>query len=573
MAKLNAAQIASLLREFGDRMDFAGDNPFRARAYRRAADNLALTTVPIDRLIAEHRLTDIPGIGDALAGLIAHLHETGSDPRLEKMRSQVPDELLQMLRIPGLRPDKIHKLHDKLGISSIDELERAARSDKLKTTKGFGPAFQTKVLQGIELSRRSGGKHIHRAAAALEYAAAELKKSRPDLSIISPAGEFRRGCELVRDFALVAVTSRDDARDAEISGAEGMKVHITTKARYGITLLLATGSDNHIAALRALASQRGWTLDGKGLRDGNKVLASATESEIYACLDLPFIAPELRETGAEVELARDGRLPTLVEAADIHGVLHAHTNQSDGTDTLQDMAKAAEENGYSYLGLTDHSQTASYAGGLQPDEVVAQQREVERLNRKQKSGFHVFKGIESDILADGSLDYSDDILQGFDLIIASVHSRFRMSPAEQTARIVRAIENPRTTILGHVTGRLLMRRHGYDVDMEAILRACARHGVAIELNANPWRLDMDWRWCTRALELGCMFSINPDAHSTEEIKNIRWGVLMARKGAVPRERVLNCRSRTEFNNYLQERRRRAADAVPSRRPRSRKRAR
>ncbi len=558
MAKLNAAQIANLLREIGDRMVFAGENPFRARAYRRAADNLALTTVPIDRLIAEDILTEIPGIGDALARLIVHLHETGSDPRLERMRSEVPAGFLEMLRIPGLRPDRIRKLHDVLGISSIDELQDAARSDRLKTTKGFGPAFQTKVLQGIELSRRSGGKHIHRTAAALEYAAVELKKRRPDLSIISPAGEFRRGCELVRELSLVAVTSRDRARDREISAAEGMTVHITTKARYGIALLLATGSENHIAALRALAAQRGWTLDANGLRDGKKVLASAAETEIYARLDLPFIAPELRETGAEVELARKGRLPELVNAGDIRGVLHAHTDQSDGVDTLEDMAKAAQENGYSYLGLTDHSQTASYAGGLQPAEVLAQQREVERLNRKRGAGFRVFKGIESDILADGSLDYSDDILQRFDLIIASVHSRFRMNSAEQTARIVRAIENPRTTILGHMTGRLLLRRPGYDLDMEAILRACARHGVAIEINANPWRLDMDWRWCTRALELGCMFSINPDAHSTEEIKNIRWGVLMARKGAVPRERVLNCLSRADFEKYLQERRKRAA---------------
>ncbi|HEX5279907.1 MAG TPA: PHP domain-containing protein, partial [Micropepsaceae bacterium] len=521
MAKLNAGEIASLLREIGDRMDFAGENHFRARAYRRAADNLALTTVPVDQLIAEDRLTDIPGIGDALAGLIARLHETGSDPRLDKMRAEIPGEVLEMLRIPGLRPDRIRKLHDKLGIGSVKELELAARSDRLKTAKGFGPAFQTKILQGIELSRRSSGRHMHRAAAALEYTAAELRKTRPELSIVTPAGEFRRGCELVRELSLVAVTSRDRARDTQLSGAEGMTVYITTRARYGIALLLATGSEKHIAALRELAAARGWTLDPKGLRDGKRILASATEAEVYARLGLPFIVPELRETGAEVELAQQGRLPDLVDARDIHGVLHAHTEQSDGVDTLQDMAEAAKARGYSYLGLTDHSQTASYAGGLQPDEVLAQQHDVDRLNRKLGAGFRVFKGIESDILADGTLDYPDDILRRFDLIIASVHSRFRMSPAEQTARIVRAIENPRTTILGHVTGRQLLRRPGYEVEMEAILRACAKHGVAIEINANPWRLDIDWRWCSRALELGCMFSINPDAHSTEEIDNIR----------------------------------------------------
>ena len=260
----------------------------------------------------------------------------------------------------------------------------------------------------------------------------------------------------------------------------------------------------------------------------------------------------------EVQRARESGLPALVSQEDIQGVLHAHTVQSDGADTLEDMADAAQKRGYAYLGVTDHSQTAHYAGGLTAQEVLAQQREIEQVNQRCGSDFRIFKGIESDILADGSLDYSEDVLRSFELIIASVHSRFRMNRQEQTERILKAIANPHTTILGHVTGRLLLNRAGYDVDMEAILSACAEHSVAVEINANPWRLDLDWRWCERALQLGCFLSINPDAHSTNEIDNMRWGILMARKGAVPKDRVLNALRRTDFEVYLRERKRRAS---------------
>ena len=244
--------------------------------------------------------------------------------------------------------------------------------------------------------------------------------------------------------------------------------------------------------------------------------------------------------------------------------MHAHTTEADGADTLKEMAKATRSRGYAYLGLTDHSQTAHYAGGLKPDEVLAQQKQADKLNARSGGGFRIFKGIESDILADGSLDYPEDMLKSFDLVIASVHSRFRMSKAEQTERIVKAVANPHTTILGHVTGRLLLKRPGYEVDMERILRACAEHGVAVEINSNPWRLDLDWRWCARALKLGCLFSINPDAHSMEEIDNIQLGVLMARKGAVPKDRLLNGLTLPAFEAHLRQRK---AKSTPKRRAR------
>jgi DNA polymerase (family 10) len=343
--------------------------------------------------------------------------------------------------------------------------------------------------------------------------------------------------------------------DRTVQQGEELVVHVTRPERYGIALLRATGSDAHLHALRKVARRKKLALQAEGVMKGDRMVAQRTEDEIYAALGLPYIAPELRETGKEVELAVAGKLPELVTQADLRGVLHAHTTESDGSDSLEDMAEAARHRGYAYLGLTDHSQTAHYAGGLKVEEVAAQQRAVDRLNKRYGARFHVFKGIESDILDDGSLDYPDEVLASFDLVIASIHSKFRMARKEQTDRIVKAVENPYTTVLGHVTGRQLLRRPGYEVDMERVLKACAEHGVAIEINAHPWRLDMDWRWCERGLELGCLFSINPDAHSTEEIDNIQWDVLMARKGAVPKERVLNALNVSEFREHLQRRKR------------------
>jgi DNA polymerase (family X) len=570
MANLDAAAVARLLREIGQRMELKGGNPYRAKAYSRAAESLSLTTVPLDRLIKDGRLKEIPGVGEALAAVITQLHETGRHATLEKMREEFPEGVLEMLRIPGLRPERVRKLYDELGIASLSELEEAARADRLKSAKGFGPAFQAKLLQGITMSRSPQGRHLHRAASAFSYAISELERTHPALTVITEAGEFRRGCEIVRTLSLVAVDPHLEGRDDTITAGDQLSVRVTRPERYGIALLLETGSEHHLAALRALAAKKGWTLDTDGLRSNSRILARKTEEEIYSMLGLPFIAPELRETGAEVELAAQGRLPELVTGTDIRGVLHAHTDQSDGADTLDEMAKATRDRGYAYLGLTDHSQTASYAGGLKVEEVLAQQRAVDRLNKTFGSRFHVFKGIESDILADGSLDYAREILDSFDLIIASVHSRFRMSEKEQTDRIVKAVSNPHTTVLGHVTGRQLLRRPGYEVDMERILRACAEHEVAVEINANPWRLDLDWRWCTRALELGCMFSINPDAHSTDEIDNIKWGVLMARKGAVPKDRVLTAMNLPEFGAHLAQRKTRAAGSRTKRRQRSRR---
>ena len=565
MPQLTASEIAQLLREIGDHIALKGGNPYRARAYHRAAENLALSTIPLDQLIKDKRLTEIPGVGEALAAVITQLHETGHHPSLESTRSETPQGVLEMLRIPGLKPDRVKKLYEELGIKSLAELEKAAKSDRLTSTKGFGPAFQAKVLQGIEMSRRPQGRHLHRARSAISYAMAELQRTHPHLTRVTPAGEFRRGCEIISTMALVAVNPQLKGENDTLTAGDSLAIHVTNNQRYGITLLLATGSDQHIEALQSVARHKGLILDGDGLRKGNRIIASKSEEDIYDALGLPFIAPELRETGKEVVLALDGELPELVTDKDIRGILHAHTTESDGGDTLEDMAQATKDRRYAYLGLTEHSQTAHYAGGLKPAEVLAQQKQIDKLNKNFGSRFRIFKGIESDILPDGSLDYPDEILDSFDMVIASVHGQFRMGKAEQTERILKAIANPYTTILGHVTGRQLLRRPGYEVDMEKILTACAKQGVAIEINANPWRLDLDWRWCQRGLELGCMFSIDPDAHSTDEIDNVAWGVMMARKGAVPKDRVLNTLSLNQFAAHLEQRKHDTHKPRPNRR--------
>jgi DNA polymerase (family 10) len=494
-------------------------------------------------------------VGDAIADIVTKLHETGGHPALTAMRKEMPAGALEMLSIPGLRPDKVMKIYKELGISSLDELEKAAKEDRLKSVKGLGAALQTKILQGIEIRRKGEGqRHMHRAAKLLESAQEQLRRSKLDIKQLISAGDFRRGCELVSNLAIVAETTRLEGEPRKLLSNSQLSVYVTDKRRAGATLLLATGSEKHIEQLRSLAAKREMTLDEQGLRNGKKIIASRTEEDIYKALGLPFIEPELREGSGEIDLAKRGRLPRLVTDADIHGVLHAHTNRSDGVDTLEVMAAATRAHGYQYFGVADHSQSAHYAGGLSLDEIAEQHAEADRLNKRYGGSFRIFKGIESDILADGSLDYPDDVLAQFDFVVASVHSRFKLSRKEQTDRILRAVADPRTTILGHMTGRQLLRRPGYEVDVEKILAACAEHGVAVEINANPWRLDLDWRWHQRALELGCMMSINPDAHSTSEIELTHWGVEMARKGGVPRDRVLNCLELPQFADYLDHRR-------------------
>lgn len=558
MSKADTQTVARLLREYAQRTALRGGNPYRSKAYSRAADSLMALAVPLDGLIAEGRLTEIPGVGDAIADIIVKLQRTGTHPSLEKLRKEIPAGVLELLTVPGLRPDKVLRLYKDLGVSSLAELEKAAKEDRIKKTKGLGAALQTKVLQNLAIARSGEGKlHLHRAAALLEHAKASLLASAPELRHVTVAGDFRRGCELVGDLSIVAEAPAAAARPLK---SVGLQVHIADGKHFGAALLHATGSAAHLEGLRELAEKKGMSLEEDGLHRGRAVIA-AKEEDIYRALGLPFIEPELREGRGEIERALKETLPRLVTDTDLRGILHCHTDASDGTETLETMAKATRDRGFEYFGVADHSKSAHYAGGLSVGQIEEQQREADRLIRKFGKDFRILKGIESDILADGSLDYADDVLATFDFIVASIHGRFKLDRKAQTNRLLQAISNRHTTIIGHMTGRQLQRRPGYEIDVEKVLRACAKHDVAVEINAHPWRLDLDWRWHQAALAFGCMMSINPDAHSVRELDHMHWGVEMARKGGVPADRVLNALPLAEITRYLKQKRRSMAKAA------------
>ena len=544
------AEVARLLSEIGHRLALAGESPYKARAYQRAAENLLTLTMPLSEVIAQGRLREIPGVGAAIASVIEELRRRGTTDALERLRADTPASVLELLRIPGIGPEKVTQLYKRLGVATPHDLEQACREDRVSTTKGLGASLQAKVMQGLELMRRGQGQRlIHHAGNLLEAIASNLARSHPELKQITPAGDYRRGCELVSDLAIVA-EARDDetTRIVELSG--GTKLWLAGRRRYALALFAATGSAEHIKQVRAFGEGRGVQLRDDGLYRGKRLLTCGTEEQLYRHLGLAYVPPELREGKGEVELAAADRLPSLVTMEDLRGLLHCHTDFSDGGNTLEEMAKATKRRGYGYFGVADHSRSASYAGGLSLERVEEQHGLADRLNRRFGSAFRILKGIESDILQDGALDYPDDVLGTFDFVVASVHSRFRMDRKAQTKRMLRAVANPFTTVLGHMTGRMLLRRPGYEIDVERVLRACAEHRVAVEINANPHRLDLDWRWHDRALDLGCMFSINPDAHSIAELDLTRWGVLMARKGGLPRERVLNCLDAESLQRWL-----------------------
>jgi DNA polymerase (family X) len=554
MAKLDAQQVADLLLEIGRRASLEGGNPYKSRAYIRAAESLRTLVVSLDEVIRRSQLRALPGIGDAIARRIIELRERGTDEGLEKLRAKYPAGLLELLGIPRLKPSVVIKLHKELGIASLLEAEAAAREGRFRKLKGLGASLERKILEGAALVRGAEGRmRANRAEELMEHAAETLRAQ--GLDDIRIAGDLRRGCEVISDLRLVGASHTLKRTGHTQVGTVG--VDIVPQDKVGGALLYATGSQRHLEQLEALAREQKLTLSKDGLGKPGGPLSARTEQDIYRRLGLSFIPPELREGYDEVQLARARKLPSLIEQKDLQGLLHIHTDFSDGFHTLREMAEAARERGYRYLGISDHSQSAHYAGGLSVDKILQQHEEIDALNQEFGRSFRILKGIESDIRADGSLDYTDDILARFDFVVASIHSGFRRDKAEQTARIVRAVSNPFTSILGHVTGRLLLRRTGYEVDMETILKACSEHHVAVEINCNPNRLELDWRWHKRAVELGCLLSVNPDAHSIRELDLVRWGVAIARKGGLSRKNVLNTMALPALLKHLQRKQTRA----------------
>jgi DNA polymerase (family 10) len=552
MPERNAAEVADLLEEIGRRAAFESANPYKAKAYVRAAESLRRLVRPLGELVREGALQTIPGVGAAIAKRIESLHRGDTDESLERMRTKLPAGLLGLLAIPRLRSGTILKLNHLLDVTSVEDLAAACREGRVAATKGLGAALERKILQGLKIASEGEGRlRMNPAQAILDQTIAELKRLRPALHKITIAGDLRRACELVSDLRLVAVDPKATAVAEKRFGP--VTLHTGRAARYGAMLLHATGSERHLAQLSALARKQGLSLNRDSLRRGTRKVSTPREEDIYKALGLSFIPPELREGTDEIALAAKDALPELVALNDLRGLVHLHTDFSDGANTVEEMAEGARERGYTYLGVADHSHSAHYAGGLKLDEIDTQHKMIDALNRRYRGRFRILKGIESDILADGSLDYPPDVLKRFDFIVASVHSRFKMTRGEQTKRIITAVSNPYTTILGHMTGRQLLRRPGYDIDVEAILKACANHGVAVEINGSTWRLDLDWRWHRKALELGCMLSINPDAHSIAELDLVRWGLAVARKGGVPRDRVLNALSLEHILQHLRDR--------------------
>jgi DNA polymerase (family X) len=565
---------AHLLDTIATYLELKGDNPFKVRAFGNAARAVETFPGDVDEALASGALAEAEGIGKATLEVLREFARTGRSAVLEELRRDVPPGLVEMRRISGLGAAKIKVLHEQLRISTIAELELAARNGRLAGTPGFGGKMAEKILRGIEfLHRTSGFRLSHHAARAAEQLRATVA-ALPGVACVEIAGSVRRRSELARDVDLaVAATvpagtllerlraaaptldasAREDGLALRLEGGLDADVYCAAPDRFGHTLAWATGSAAHLERLAAHAAARGIVLDREGLSRGGVPVPCPDEAALYAALGLPFIPPELREGRDEVARAAAGTLPRLVERGDLKGLLHCHSVYSDGANTIADLAAATAAAGYSYLGLTDHSVAAAYAGGMKEEAILRQHNEIDALNGAL-DGLRVLKGVEADILADGALDYSSTILDSFEFVVGSVHSRMEQDQAAMTARVLCAMDDPHLTILGHPTGRLLLGREPYALDVDAVIARAAERGVAIEINGDPQRLDLDWRRCAEAREAGVAISIGSDAHSLAGLGNMDSGLAVARKGGLEAKDVLNTKDADGFLDFARRRR-------------------
>jgi len=550
-------EIADVLQETADLLELTGGNPHRARAFSRAARSLSGLDDAVAGRLGEGTLVDVQGIGDAMADHVADILHGGSFELRDELLSAVPPGLMDVMQVKGLGTKRTRRLWTELDVTSLDELEQAAEEERITALDGFGAKTQQNILENVRQQRRYETQW--RLADAWGATRSFLQELRAVDAVTRAerTGALRRRRETVEQAeVLVAttqpaavrerITSRLDDASTDESGVAGrlkegvpLQVHLTVPDRFGTAWWRTTGAPDHCAAVE----------------EANGPPADhADEATLYRAAGLSYVPPALREHQGEVDAAAEDALPALLAPDDLHGCLHNHSTYSDGAHSLREMAEAARDRGFSYFGICDHSQSLRIADGLSPEEVREQQAEVDRLNEaladETDPPFRIFHGIESDILGDGSLDYETDVLDLFDFVVASVHTGFSMTEEEATQRLVRAIEHPHTRILGHPTGRLLLRREGYPIDHARIIEACAEHGVALELNANPHRLDLDWRWVRRAAEEGVLLSINPDAHAIQEIDYVKWGVTVGRKGWLTRDQCLNAKSLRAFTQWL-----------------------
>lgn len=571
---LDRTAVAHVLEQIASYLDLQGENPFRVRAFRTAARTVAGLPGELSGVLADGSLAAMKGIGPGTLQIIEELVTAGRSSLLEELREKVAPGLVDMLEISGLGVAKVRAIHERLGIDSLPELEAAARDGRLAALPGFGRKTVDGILKGIALLRRSSGYRLaHHAAQEAEALRAALTEL-PGVLEVHIAGEVRRRSEIVQQQVIVLVVEgapgeplralqqlpgvdefagQDDRRvTLRFAGGSASQVVVTAPVNLGAVLVQATGSEAHLERLTARAAERGYTLAGGALWRGSEFVATPSEEVLYRHLGLAWVPPELREGLDELERCAEAT-PRLVERADLRGFLHCHSSYSDGIPSVRELALAVREAGYAYVGITDHSRAAAYAGGLSIDDLRRQWAEIDALNA-ELGDIRILKGIESDILAEGSLDYPDEILAGFDFVIASIHSRFAMDEAEMTARILRALDNPFLTILGHPTGRLLLSREPYALDLEAVIARAAANGVCIEINADPQRLDLDWRMLRRAREAGVMISIGADAHTVGGIGNVEYGLGVARKGGLGPGDLLNCLAAGEFLAFAARRR-------------------
>ena len=549
-------------------MELHEENPFKIRSYQSVIYTIDQGGVSLDGL-SKDQLQEIKGIGKSMAEVIIALDETGTAPVLDDLLAKTPEGLLEVLQIKGLGPKKIKVLWKDLNITSTHELMEACQSGQVAKLKGFGEKTQQSIITAMEYQEANRSKWLYADLEPVVEALQQDLEQQFGVGKVAITGDYARKLEVLEQIDLIIETPDGKAafplinsipsitQNLKISSpfkwrgevndlGLGINIHFAPPTEFVRDNLLRTGSRNHLLAP---------VLDYPSLASFFRSKSFDSELQAYQEAGLGYIVPELREGQFEIALATEGKLPVLLEMEDLRGSLHNHSTYSDGKHTLKDMATYCQSLGYEYLGIADHSRSAFYAGGLDIEKVAEQQREIQILN-EELAPFRIFSGIESDILVDGSLDYPDDILATFDFIVASVHSALSMTRQKATARLIKAIENPYTTILGHPTGRLLLRREGYPIDHQAIIDACAANEVVIEINANPWRLDLDWRWIHYALEKGVRLSINPDAHEKEAYAHMRYGVMVARKGGLTREMTLNALSADALAIYFEARKRR-----------------
>jgi len=565
------ADIAAIFEEIAELLEIQNENPFRIRAYRNAARQLEGMGVPVADMVAKDEdLTELPGIGDDLAAKITEIVATGQCKALEKLRKQIPPSITELLKIPGLGPKRVRALYDRLKVKSIDLLAKAAKAGKIRELQGFGAKTEQTILAA--LAAHVTEQKRFKLAIAGQYAE-PLKKyleKVPGVQQVVLAGSYRRFKETVGDIDILVTatgagkvmdkfTAYDEVRKVLAKGDTrstailkcGLQVdlRVVDPECYGAALQYFTGSKAHNIEIRRRAQERGLKINEYGVFKDEQRVAGATEQSVYRAVDLPWIPPELRENRGEIEAAHAGKLPKLVELEDLNGDLHAHTKATDGHNTLSEMAAAARAHGLDYLAITEHSRRLTVAHGLDVKRLRQQMEEIDKLNANLK-GITLLKGIEVDILDDGSLDLPDDVLGELDIVVGAVHSQFKLARAKQTTRILKAMDHPHFTILAHPSGRLIDQREPYDVDMLKIIRHARERGCFLELNAHPERLDLLDIHCQMAKEEGVLVAISSDAHSTQDFDNLYYGVGQARRGWLEKKDVLNTRSLKELRALL-----------------------